>query len=115
MNEIRKEALMAFHELVKNPILNKTLPFEITELFATQKNSDCAKKILKNSFNEAVKYYFSRFVKDRVVNADALLDSLVRDEKPMRRHLGDIHYDYVKLLAMILKLTEEKKKGLLAS
>jgi len=115
MNDVRKELTLAFHDTIKGAELSKTLPFEFSELFASQKNADKAKKILKNEFLSATKVYFSRFMKNGGVDADGLLQDLESHEKTMRRHLGNVQFEHLKLVATLLKMTEPKKKGLLAS
>lgn len=114
MNEVRKEALLTFQDLVRSPVIKKSLPMDISELFKTQKNTERFKRVFRQEFPEVVKLYFSKFLKKDSVDASALLETMEEQEVNMRRQIT-LRYDYIKFIATMLKFTEEKKKGLIAS
>ena len=99
---------------VNKEAIVKALGFPIDDLFSSQKRSDHAKRLGKETFNKAVSIYFARFQNSDGVDFKRLKKEITRDKKTMLRHLGKDKLNFLALIISILETEPEVKKlGLL--
>lgn len=98
---------------LKKDELEAEIKCPIAEIFDSQKNSDRAKKILRDRFPRAAALYFGQYLTGAGFDYRALKEKMTPNEKHFVRHLGKDKYKYLKLLVNLMDGLEETRAGLL--
>lgn len=112
-----RDFVLEFSDLkgVDRSKIEEKIKCKIADVFAGQKTSDFAKRVLKKDMRIVLALYLDRFQTRDGFNAQSLLSSLERDRLWLPRHLKKDAVRYVRLLAQTMSKIDARPKGLLAS
>jgi hypothetical protein len=88
---------------------------KVEDMFKRQRLADLAKKRLGDDFPKALALYFGRFLNSDGFDHVGLSRALRECEKALALHMRKDSLRYLKLLASVMSLVDDKPKGLLAS
>lgn len=95
--------------------IEKRIHCKIEDMFKRQRLADLSKKRLGDDFPKALALFFGRFLSADGFDHVALSRALVTCEKALALHVRKDSIRYLKLLASVMALVDDKPKGLLAS